>query len=41
MQQMGAEATRLLIHLMDGKEERDTHVRLPTELVERGSCRTL
>ncbi len=39
MQQMGSQAVELLIHLMDGTGERSTHVRLPTELVERGSTR--
>ncbi len=37
LQQMGAEALRLLVDLIDGVE-RDTHVRLPTELVVRASC---
>jgi LacI family transcriptional regulator len=37
LQQMGAEALRLLVDLIAGVE-RDTHVRLPTELVERASC---
>jgi LacI family transcriptional regulator len=36
LQQMGAEALRLHVHLIDGKE-RPVHVRLPTELVERSS----
>ncbi|GCE77120.1 LacI family DNA-binding transcriptional regulator [Cellulomonas biazotea] len=36
LQQMGAEALRLLVDLIDGKE-RPVHVRLPTELVERSS----
>ncbi|NNH06397.1 LacI family DNA-binding transcriptional regulator [Cellulomonas fimi] len=36
LQQMGAEALRLLVDLIDGKE-RGVHVRLPTELVERAS----
>jgi LacI family transcriptional regulator len=38
LQQMGAEALRLLVDLIDGVE-RETHLRLPTELVERASCR--
>jgi LacI family transcriptional regulator len=37
LQQMGAEAIRLLVDLIAGVE-RDTHVRLPTELVVRSSC---
>ncbi len=35
---MGAESLRLLIDLIAGVE-RDTHIRLPTELVVRASCR--
>ncbi len=38
LQRMGAEALRLLVDLIEGVE-RDPHVRLPTELVERASCR--
>jgi LacI family transcriptional regulator len=41
IQQMGSAAVDLLIHLMDGSGDRDTHVRLPTALVERGSTRAL
>jgi LacI family transcriptional regulator len=37
LQQMGAEALTLLVDLIAGVE-RDTHVRLPTELVVRASC---
>ncbi|NMR19267.1 LacI family transcriptional regulator [Cellulomonas fimi] len=37
IQLMGSEALRLLIHLMDGTDERSTHVQLPTELIERAS----
>ncbi|GIG21986.1 LacI family transcriptional regulator [Cellulomonas chitinilytica] len=37
LQQMGAEALRMLVDLIDGKE-RSTHSRLPTALVERSSC---
>jgi LacI family transcriptional regulator len=37
LQRMGGEALRLLADLISGVE-RDTHVRLPTELVERASC---
>jgi LacI family transcriptional regulator len=37
LQRMGAEALRLLVDLIDGVE-RDIHIRLPTELVERASC---
>ncbi|WP_091605239.1 LacI family DNA-binding transcriptional regulator [Micromonospora mirobrigensis] len=38
LQSMGAEALRLLIDLIAGVE-RDSHIRLPTELVVRSSCR--
>jgi LacI family transcriptional regulator len=37
LQQMGAEALRLLVDLIAGVE-RQAHVRLPTELVVRASC---
>jgi LacI family transcriptional regulator len=37
LQQMGAEALRLLVDLLAGIE-RETHVRLPTDLVVRASC---
>ena len=37
LQRMGAEALRLLVDLIDGVE-REIHIRLPTELVERASC---
>ena len=37
LQEMGAEALRLLVDLIDGKE-RVNHLRLPTELVVRASC---
>ncbi|MEW1585963.1 LacI family DNA-binding transcriptional regulator [Micromonospora vinacea] len=40
LQRMGAEALRLLVDLIAGVE-RDTHIRLPTELVIRSSCRPL
>ena len=40
LQRMGAEALRLLVDLIDGVD-RSVHVRLPTELVERASCRAL
>ncbi|MDG4765836.1 LacI family DNA-binding transcriptional regulator [Solwaraspora sp. WMMD406] len=40
LQQMGAEALRLLVDLIAGVD-RDTHIRLPTELVVRASCRPL
>ncbi|MFC4555380.1 LacI family DNA-binding transcriptional regulator [Georgenia faecalis] len=37
IQRMGSAALELLIHLMDGGTDRPTHLRLPTELVERAS----
>ncbi|GAA4829999.1 LacI family DNA-binding transcriptional regulator [Luteimicrobium xylanilyticum] len=40
LHRMGAEALRLLVDVIDGVE-RDVHVRLPTELVERASCRRI
>jgi LacI family transcriptional regulator len=40
LQRMGAEALMLLVDLIDGVE-RDTHIRLPTELVQRASCRAI
>ncbi|MBO1750809.1 LacI family DNA-binding transcriptional regulator [Actinotalea sp. BY-33] len=41
IQQMGAEALRLLVDLIHGTERESTHLRLPTELVERRSCRAV
>ena len=41
IQQMGFDATRLLIGLIDGEEVPSTHTMLPTRLVVRGSCRPL
>jgi len=40
LHQMGAEALRLLVDVIDGVE-RDVHVRLPTQLVERSTCRRI
>ena len=40
LQRMGATALLLLVDLIAGIE-RETHIRLPTELVERASCRAL
>jgi LacI family transcriptional regulator len=37
MQRMGSEALRLLINLLDGTDAPTTHVRVPTQLVERAS----
>ncbi len=39
LQEMGAEAFRLLLALLRGQAEIDTHVRLPTSFVQRGSTR--
>ncbi len=41
MQRMGSEAVTLLIRLMSGDDPGGTHVRLPVELVERGSTRAV
>jgi LacI family transcriptional regulator len=41
LQDMGSEAVDLLIRLMNGTPVDRTHVRLPTELVRRGSTRAL
>lgn len=38
IQQMGSEAICLLVELMAGREVPAQHVRLPTRLVERGTC---
>jgi LacI family transcriptional regulator len=40
LQRMGAEALLLLVDLIAGVE-RETHIRLPTELVVRASCRAI
>jgi LacI family transcriptional regulator len=40
LQRMGFEALRLLIDLIEGVE-RDTHVRLPTQLIRRASTRAI
>ena len=40
IQQMGFDATRLLIGLIEGEPVASTHTRLPTKLVVRGSCRS-
>lgn len=41
IRQMGVEAIGLLIGLMDRRPGAATHLTLPTELVERGTCRPL
>lgn len=40
LREMGARALSMLVALLDGRDTQ-THVRLPTELVERASCRPL
>jgi len=41
LQEMGADAFRLLLALLSGQAETDTHIRLRTTLVERQSTRAL
>lgn len=41
LRQMGEEALRMLVAVLDGQEPPTTHLRLPTALVERSSCRAL
>ncbi|WP_182111608.1 MULTISPECIES: LacI family DNA-binding transcriptional regulator [unclassified Actinotalea] len=41
IRRMGSEAIRLLVGLIAGVAGTSTHLTLPTELVERGSCRAL
>ncbi len=41
IQQMGFEAVKILIRLIDGTEPVRDHTLLPTRLVVRGSCRPL
>ncbi len=41
IRQMGSEAIMLLIGLMNGTTQGSTHITLPTELVERRSCRPI
>jgi LacI family transcriptional regulator len=38
IQQMGFDATRLLIEMIEGKPVESSHTMLPTRLVVRGSC---
>ncbi|WP_019135862.1 LacI family DNA-binding transcriptional regulator [Cellulomonas massiliensis] len=38
LRQMGEEALRMLVAVLDGQEPPTTHLRLPTALVERSSC---
>jgi LacI family transcriptional regulator len=39
IQQMGAVAVELLVRLLGGEQVEPAHVRLPTQLVRRGSTR--
>ena len=39
IKQMGYDATKILIRLIDGTEAVPEHTLLPTRLVVRGSCR--
>ena len=41
IQQMGFDATRILIGLIEGESVESTHTTLPTKLVVRGSCRAV
>ena len=41
LRQMGEEALRMLVAVLDGHEPPTTHLRRPTALVERWSCRAL
>jgi LacI family transcriptional regulator len=41
LKEMGAIALRMLVSVLDGVEPDPAHVRLPTTLVERASCRPL
>jgi LacI family transcriptional regulator len=41
LREMGATALDMLVRMLQGKEPEATHVRLPTSMVERASCRRL
>ncbi len=41
LRDLGATALQMLVQLLEGKELAETHVRLPTSMVERASCRAL
>ena len=41
LQDIGAAALRMLVELLEGREPESTHVRLPTAMVERASCRRI
>jgi len=41
LQDIGARALHMLVDLVDGRALDSTHVRMPTALVERASCRRI
>ncbi|HWJ84536.1 MAG TPA: LacI family DNA-binding transcriptional regulator [Cellulomonas sp.] len=41
LQDIGARALQMLVELIEGREPEATHVRLPTAMVERASCRRI
>ena len=41
LREMGTAALDLLVRILQGREVESTHVRLPTAMVERGSCKPL
>jgi LacI family transcriptional regulator len=41
LREMGATALEILVGMLAGREPESTHVRLPTSMVERASCRRL
>ena len=41
LREMGATALEILVRMLEGREPDATHVRLPTSMVERASCRRL
>jgi LacI family transcriptional regulator len=41
LRDIGATALDLLVRILDGRDVDSTHVRLPTSMVERASCRPL
>jgi LacI family transcriptional regulator len=41
LRQMGATALEILVRMLEGREPEATHVRLPTSMVERASCRRI
>jgi LacI family transcriptional regulator len=41
LREMGATALEILVGMLEDREPEATHVRLPTSMVERASCRRL